>query len=220
MSDQPMSNIRIINVGTVDYLSALKLQETTHHEVVASHAAPAIIVVQHPAVLTLGKHADPRFLKLALSEFKDLGVDVVQTDRGGEVTAHMPGQLVVYPIIRLAEFNLTPRTWVELLEQAVISSLVNFGITAVTDPINPGVWVNSRKICAIGIRIKQRASLHGLALNVSNSLELFDKIVPCGIQNRGVTSMAQCVQKAPTVPEAASVLVDRLTGMLLSRARG
>lgn len=219
MPDQPLDCLRIINVGTLDYEQALGVQELTHQAVTTGQAPQSIIVVQHTPVLTLGKHADHKFLKLALSAFKDLGVHVVQTDRGGEVTAHMPGQLVLYPIIRLAAFKLTPRSWVEVLEQSVIGALAHFGISAATDPINPGVWVKNHKICAIGIRIKDRTSLHGIALNVSNNLDLFDKIVPCGIANRGVTSMANCLESVPTLTETASVLLDILTGMLLSRAR-
>ncbi|MBM4250485.1 MAG: lipoyl(octanoyl) transferase LipB [Deltaproteobacteria bacterium] len=219
MPDQRLDYLRILYVGTLDYEQALRVQELTHQAVTTSQAPPTIIVVQHHPVLTLGKHADHKFLKLALSAFKDLGVDVVQTDRGGEVTAHMPGQLVLYPIIRLATFKLTPRSWVEVLEQSVIEALAQFGISAATDPINPGVWVKNQKICAIGIRIKDRTSVHGIALNVSNNLELFDKIVPCGIPDRGVTSMANCLEKVPTLAETASVLLDILSGMLLSRAR-
>ncbi len=217
MSDEHLSRFRILDVGVLDYLSALKLQELSHHEVVRGLVAPTIIVVQHPPVLTLGKHADSGFLKLPVPEFKKLGVEVVQTDRGGEVTAHMPGQLVVYPIIKLVDFKLTPRTWVALLETAVIDTLALCGVSATTDPINPGVWVGSQKICAIGIRIKDRTSLHGLALNVSNDLDLFDKIIPCGIKNRGVTTLSGCVPKAPTLSEVASMLLDRLTKLLMSR---
>lgn len=199
-----------IRAGLMEYESCLALQESLHKEQLAGAPDPFVVLVEHPSVLTLGKHADRKFVLFAAKELRSQGVLLVDTDRGGEVTAHEPGQLVAYPILRLPDFRLTPRTYVALLEDAVIRTLSRFGIIATTDPEHPGVWVGQRKICALGVRIKQRATLHGLALNVTNSLELFQKIVPCGIAGRGVTSMALELQAPVSVDAVAPVLTQEL----------
>lgn len=209
-----MAKLIPIAAGLLDYGRCLAEQERLHASVVAGAPDPYVVVVEHPSVLTLGKNADPGFLLFATSALEAEGVAVVRTDRGGEVTAHEPGQLVAYPILRLADFGLTPRRYVTLLEEAVIRTLSRFGVEAATDPEHPGVWLGRQKICAIGVRIKQRATLHGLALNVKNSLEMFQKIVPCGIAGRGVTSLARVLGRDVEVSEAARILTEELARAL------
>ncbi len=202
--------IELVDAGTMDYVSCWALQERLHADVVAGRSDGHVILVEHPPVLTFGKHGDKAHLLFAADHFKKQGVQLVDTDRGGEVTAHVPGQLVVYPILRLADFKLTPRRYVELLEDTVIEALEIFGIKGTRDGDHPGVWLGKKKICAVGVRIKQRVSLHGIALNVCNSLDLFQQIVPCGIQGRGVTTLAQALGRTVSVADAAPVLVRRL----------
>ncbi len=204
----------LLRAGLVDYGEALALQEDLHARVVAGEAAAYAVSVEHPPVLTFGKHASAQHLLFAAEALRAQGIGLVQTERGGEVTAHEPGQLVLYPILRLASFGLRPKRYVELLEGVVIEALRHFDVTAATDPEHPGVWVGREKICAIGIRIKERVSLHGMALNVANSLELFQKIVPCGIQGRGVTSVSRVCGRGVTVdevlPQVEKVLASAL----------
>lgn len=196
--------------GLMDYERCLALQMELHKAQVEGTGGPYLILVEHPPVLTFGKNADRAHLLCAASALREQGVTIVDTDRGGEVTAHEPGQLVAYPILRLSDFGLTPRSYVCLLEKAVIRTLDLLGVAGTTDPEHPGVWVGREKICALGVRIKQRVTLHGLALNVTNSLALFRKIVPCGIAGRGVTSLALQLETSPTVDAVASLLAGEL----------
>jgi lipoate-protein ligase B len=181
------SHLKIIDLGLMPFQAAWDLQQETHRCVVAKTTGPALLLVEHLPVLTLGRNADPKFI------YGHSLPEVIRIDRGGEVTAHMPGQLVAYPVLPLTELGLGPRTYVNSLENTVIATVARFGMTASRDQDHPGVWVGRDKICAIGIRISRRVSLHGIALNVNNSLEIFDQIVPCGIRNRGVTSMVKAV---------------------------
>jgi lipoate-protein ligase B len=184
------------DLGLMAYEDCLARQRQVHARVAAGAAPATVLFVEHPPVLTLGHNANPEFIK-----FAPKGVSVVPIERGGEVTAHEPGQQVMYPILRLADFKLMPKRYVELLEDAVIRVLAGFGVAAGTDPEHPGVWVGREKVCAIGIRVKDRASLHGIALNVCNDLALFDMIVPCGIQGRGVTTLSRLLGRpVPTAP--------------------
>lgn len=177
--------------GILPYQDALDRQWQRHEIVKSAEADAFLILVQHPKVITLGKHAQSQYLLTSPETLQSKGIELVATDRGGEATAHEPGQLTIYPILPLFRWKLSPKAYVTLLERSVIDTLAEFGIKAHTEDEFPGVWVESRKICALGIRIKEKVSLHGLALNISNSLEVFDHIVPCGIAHRGLSSMRQ-----------------------------
>jgi lipoate-protein ligase B len=199
----------------MDYAACLALQRELHGDVAAGRHPGTILSVEHPPVLTLGRNAKEKHLKFAEPYLRSLGVELHRIERGGEVTAHEPGQLVVYPVVRLADYGLMPRLYVRLLEDAVASTLARFGITAGPDPEHPGVWVGREKICAVGIRIKDRASMHGIALNVCNGLELFGLIVPCGIAGRGVTSVSRLLGRRVEIGEVK----DLLTGEIQTRMR-
>lgn len=179
------------HLGVLSYRECLEVQHEVHREVLLSPGRGVILTVEHPPVITLGKHANPANLLWSREWLRVQSIDLCETDRGGEVTAHEPGQIVVYPILRLSDFQLSPKKYVALLEDAVISTLAALGIASTTDLEHPGVWVGTDKVCAIGVRIKDRVSMHGIALNVTNALEVFRLIVPCGLAERGVTSVAQ-----------------------------
>jgi lipoate-protein ligase B len=206
--------LQLIDLGRCPYRDAWEFQRVVHSQVAASLHEGALILVEHPPVVTLGKNADPRFVLMAPEALSGLGAEVVQIDRGGEVTAHMPGQLVMYPILRLGQFGLGPKTYVNGLEHAVIDTLGEFGISAAVSEDYPGVWVGSRKICAVGIRIAERVSMHGIALNISNDFELFQAIVPCGIQGRGVTNMSRELQSKIKMSDVAHALVANFSRIL------
>jgi lipoyl(octanoyl) transferase len=175
--------------GVLPYRVGLALQETLHKRVKEDPSQQFVIGLEHLPVITLGKHAATEHVLASEEWFQSEGVTVVRASRGGEVTVHMPGQLVLYPILHLGVLKLMPKQYIHLLEEAVIRTLASRGITAQRDREYPGVWVGQRKICAVGVRIKDRISLHGIALNVINDLSLFSQVVPCGIVDRGVTSM-------------------------------
>ena len=187
----PVRRVKVIDVGTLEYSAAWELQKRLHAKCVAGHGEAFLMLVEHPPVITLGKNSSERFLLAGEAWLSRMGVGIFRSDRGGEATAHNPGQLVVYPLISLANFGLGARTYIEKLEAVVIQTLIKLGVPSERDPVHPGVWVGHNKICAVGTRIKDRATMHGIALNVDNDLGIFGLIVPCGISGRGVTSVAQ-----------------------------
>ena len=189
--------LKEVNLGRMAYSEAYAIQKKYHECCVNGEIDGVILRVEHENVYTLGKNTAPQHLPVGMD-----GVGVIQTERGGQITAHMPGQLVVYPILRLDRFGLSPRRYVKLLERVTIDALRKFGIDSRVDPKYPGVWVRDSKIAAIGIRIKERATLHGISINVCNSFDLYSGIVPCGIFDRGVTSVCEELRKESRPPVA------------------
>ena len=209
MSDVQLDQPLIIDLGIMKYDLALAQQRLWHDKVVAGQRS-VILTVEHEPVLTLGKNADNSNLLFPRDHYRELGVDFSETERGGDVTAHMPGQLVVYPIIDIQKKKLSVREYVERLESSVIETLFSFGVEASRDSSLPGVWVGSQKICAIGVRVKSRVTMHGIALNVNNDLGLFGKIIPCGIKSRGVTSMQKLLEGTVSFSNVRERLVQNI----------
>lgn len=194
-----LDKIKIIDLGRMRYHDALQRQEQAHADVVAERSQPIIFTVEHEPVLTMGKNSDAENLLFSRDFYLAQGVEIVDTERGGQITAHMPGQLVIYPILNMSQLKFSVRDYVNALEEAVIFTLSKYGVTAHRDFEHPGVWVGLEKICALGVRIKSRVSMHGLALNVNNDLSLFRKIIPCGIKARGVTNLLSLTSDCPTM---------------------
>jgi lipoate-protein ligase B len=179
-------------LGLQRYSEALALMEELHSSIVSdASAAETILVVEHPPVVTMGLRERSPDLITPESLLKGSGVDFQRIDRGGSVTVHEPGQLVLYPLVRVDARHLTVRRLVWALEESMILECARWGLSAARDDINPGVWIGKNKVGAVGVRVSNHVSKHGLALNVSNSLQTFSHIVPCGIHGRGVTSIAQ-----------------------------
>jgi lipoate-protein ligase B len=149
-----------------------------------------LLLLEHPHTYTLGRLSQPEHLLLASAQLAERGIAVLETDRGGQITYHGPGQLVVYPVVNLREWG-GPLQYVRTLEQIIIQSLSDFGISAERVDGLTGVWTNGRKIAAIGVKISRGVAYHGFAINVNTDLSYFEHIVPCGITGRGVTSMSQ-----------------------------
>lgn len=213
MSADSLIQPEIVDLGVMSYGAALE-QQNFWHQKVAGGAHPVILTVEHQPVLTLGKNASLEHLLFSREHYLNLGVELFETERGGEVTAHMPGQLVVYPIIDVNKQKLSVRDYVNALESSVIDTLSFFGIPSARDPQWPGVWVCGAKICAIGVRVKSRVTMHGLALNVNNDLGLFGKIVPCGISSRSVTSMSNFLGSKLAMPEVRNQLLQSMMSRL------
>jgi lipoyl(octanoyl) transferase len=190
-------------MGRQAYRTALRLQYR-HASRVAAGAAPLLIFLEHPPTITLGRHADASHLKLSKEELAARGIEVHRVKRGGDVTYHGPGQLVGYPVACL-ESTSVPR-WVEGHAQAIVRFLQGHQIPAEWSPENPGVWVGSDKIAALGFHISRRVSTHGFAVNIDPDLSHFNTIVPCGLQGCGVTSMRALGVRVPTIQEAARQL--------------
>ena len=167
--------------------------------------------LEHPAVFTLGQAGRPEHI-LAPG-----AIPVVQTDRGGQVTYHGPGQLVIYPLLQLKRYGLGARALVTLLEQTVVNWLAELNIDAAPRADAPGVYVDNAKIAALGLRIRRGCSYHGLAINIDMDLEPFSRINPCGHAGMAVTDLARLkIQQTPE--QAAEALINRLTEALMDRA--
>lgn len=177
------------------YADALNLMENLHSEVASTQNHKGfMLVLQHPPTVTMGKRELLEDMKVPPEELKYKGIAYHKIDRGGSVTIHEPGQIVIYPIININFYHHTVRSFVAALEQAMIETCMHYDICAARDEINPGVWVERNKIGAVGIRVKNKVTKHGLAFNVVNSLETFSFIIPCGLKERGVTNLTNLIR--------------------------
>ena len=183
-------------LGRIDYRSAWERQ----HALVAARAAGEIpdqlLLLEHDPVLTLGRQSDPSYVRASADELEHRGIELIRVERGGEVTYHGPGQLVAYPIFRLADSGLLLRPFVRALESAMSGTARRYGVAAGRREGYPGCWCDAeglrpRKLGALGVRIERGVTYHGIALNVSTRLEDFELIDPCGMPGAEVTSIAR-----------------------------
>jgi lipoyl(octanoyl) transferase len=202
------------DLGTIDYAEAFDLQLDLHSRRIENKIPDTLLLLEHPHVFTLGRHAREGNVVWNENELDLHQVEVRQVDRGGDVTYHGPGQLVGYPIIKLENRGLSPRRLVESVEKLIISTVASFGIAAYVHPEHPGVWVGDAKICAIGMRIKEKVSYHGFALNVSTDLSYFKGIVPCGIHDKSVCSLSSILGKKIDIEDVKERLVKEALSTL------
>lgn len=195
------------DLGRRDYQSTWDYQVLVS-ERVKSGANDCLILVEHDPVLTLGANYHEENLLLTADEYQALGIDVIRTDRGGDVTYHGPGQIVIYPIFDLERHGRDLHRWMRQLEETMIVTLAHFGICGERRSVYTGAWVGDEKVAAIGVKIRRWVSLHGIALNVNNDLAPFSQIVPCGIQDFGVTSMTRLLDRDVSIEEVKPVVVD------------
>lgn len=188
-------------LGLMPYREAWALQERLHEEVKAAKLQGVdtvnyLLFVEHPHVYTLGKSGDEANMLISAIQLQAKHAEFVKVNRGGDITYHGPGQLVVYPIIDMANFGLGVKDYVDRLEEVVIRTIEEYGIKGERLEGATGVWIEAhtpraRKICAIGIRCSRFVTMHGFALNVNTDLNYFHYINPCGFRDKGVTSIAQ-----------------------------
>lgn len=199
-------HITVVDLGVMDYQSAWDYQEKVLLEQIEKKKLQLptdnqLFFVEHPAVYTLGKSGNIEHLLLNESDLQEKNIQFFKTNRGGDITYHGPGQIVGYPIIDLENFKTDIGWYLRTLEQIIIDTLTEFGITAGRSKGETGVWLDAdiigkeRKICAMGVRCSRWITMHGFALNVNNLLDNFNYIIPCGIQNKKVTSMKEELQK-------------------------
>lgn len=194
------------DLGHRPYAAAWEYQRQLHAEVIAGLRPNTLLLVEHPRTLTLGRKTDPQNLLFSHDWYRANGLEVFQIERGGDVTYHGPGQLIAYPIFRI---NRRVRDFLRLLEQVVIGVAGQYGLEAYPSPGYAGVWVGQEKICAFGIAVKQGVALHGLALNVNTDLRDFELIVPCGIADKGVTSLEKLLGQRQDMNRVKEQLVDQ-----------
>jgi lipoyl(octanoyl) transferase len=199
--------IEVRRLGVVDYAAALDLQQQLVEQRRSGAIADTLVLLQHPPVLTVGvRHRGGRTNILASqAELDRRGIQIVDSGRGGDVTYHGPGQLVGYPIVDLKPDRCDVHAYVRDLEAVLITAISRFGISGRRVPGWSGVWVGSdgreEKIAAIGVRISRWITSHGFALNVSTDLDNFSTIVPCGIADRGVTSLERLTGRSVAFQE-------------------
>ncbi len=189
------------DLGTVAYPRALGLQQALARTRREGLVADTLLLLEHPPVLTVGRSGRPGDILAPAEALAREGIAVLATDRGGQVTYHGPGQLVAYPILDLGLRGLSVTGYVRLLEQTAIDLLAGFGIPAGRLLGYPGVWVDGEKICALGVLISHGITRHGFALNIDPDMGHFALINPCGITDRGVTSMARLLGRGVAVAE-------------------
>ena len=213
------SSLLVRWLGSVPYREALALQESLVAAARRGEATDQLLLLEHPEVITLGRSADPANVLISAEERVRRGIEIHESGRGGDVTYHGPGQLVGYPIVALREEWRDARRYLRELEEALILAVADFGILAVRAPGLTGIWVGERKLAAIGVRISTGwITSHGFALNVSTDLSGFRWIVPCGIRDRGVTSMEQILGREVAILDAAARVATRLAERLSLRA--
>lgn len=217
-----MNQIYFKDLGTVPYKEAWDFQEnlmkqkvskkidTANNEVIQNH----LLVCRHPHVYTLGMHGNQENLLLNSVALQEKGIEFYKTNRGGDITYHGPGQLVAYPILDLEQFGSSIKIYLRLLEEVIIKTISDFGIEAGRIDGVTGVWIdpenrNARKICAMGVRCSHWISLHGLALNVNTDLNYFKNIVPCGITDKGVTSIAVELGRVIDENEITEIFIEK-----------
>ena len=181
--------ILVIQPGLVSYQEGLELQQQARRRVADGELAGVLILLEHQPVITAGRGGGRENLRATLSGLQAEQIAFVETDRGGNITCHNPGQLVGYPVLNLSFWQEDVHWYVEQLEEVLIRTVAQYGIVAGRKSRYTGVWAGNRKLAAIGVSVRRWITGHGFALNVSNDLSLFQQIVPCGIEEFGVTSL-------------------------------
>ncbi len=199
--------MKTVHLGLADYAPVFEAMKA-FNEARTPDTEDELWIVEHPPVFTQGLAGKPEHLLLPTT------IPVVQIDRGGQITYHGPGQLVVYTMIDFKRRKTSVRTIVSALENSIIATLAEYGIAAAADPKRPGVYVGERKIASLGLRIKNGSVYHGLALNVNMDLTPFQQINPCGYAGLEMTQIADLIQPTPTMAEVETKLAQHLQQQL------
>ncbi len=196
------------------YRAALLLQRRAVEKLQRGPAAETLFLLEHPHVITLGKSAAEASLLRGRASYERSGIAVIETDRGGDATYHGPGQLVGYPILKLEPERRDVRKYAHSLEEVLIRTLADFGITARRHPEYRGVWIQERKIASLGLRISRWVTSHGFALNVNTDISYFSLIRPCGIEGCTMTSMQRELGRSLDMADVRMSVIKRFSEVL------
>jgi len=197
----------ILNLDTVPYEEAFDLQKRLVEMRSQDAINDTLILLEHPPVFTVTRKATLNNVLASPDELKEKGISLCKTNRGGDITYHGPGQLVGYPIMDLKDYGKDLHKYIRTIEEMIIRVLMDYGISAHRDKVHPGVWVGNEKIAAIGIAVKSSwTTMHGFAFNINPDLNHYSLIVPCGITDKGVTSLSKLLGK----PISRQGVSDRL----------
>jgi lipoyl(octanoyl) transferase len=193
---------RVHQLGLVEYGEGLRLQQELIRQRKDGTIPDTLLLLEHPHVYTLGRNAQRANLLVSESRLAEIGAALFETDRGGDITYHGPGQLVGYPIFDLTAHRRDIAWFMRSLEEVFIRVAKDYAIEAGRSPGAPGVWVGNEKLVALGVHISRWVTSHGFAFNVSPDLGYFDHIVPCGLKGKGVTSLARLLARKVPMDEA------------------
>ena len=202
-----MNRLITINLGRTRYADAWELQRKIFSARLAHRVPDVLLLTEHEPVYTLGKGADANHLLANDLELIEKEIDVFNIDRGGDVTFHGPGQLVGYPILDLNEYYLDIHRYLRDIEEVLIRTTKDFGVEAGRSAGYTGVWVKNDKIAAIGVKVSRWITMHGFALNVNTDLSYFERIIPCGIFHKGVTSIQALTGNEITMTEVEKSVI-------------
>lgn len=201
-----MNELQIVDLGMTAYKPTWELQQRIFDLRITKRISDVLLLTEHNHVYTLGKGSDKTHLLAGEKELKSRSIEVHHIDRGGDITYHGPGQLVGYPILDLSVYYLDVHRYLHDIEEILIRTLKDFGIKSHREENYTGVWTGSDKIAAIGVKVSRWITMHGFALNVNTNLSYFDRIIPCGIFHKGVTSMERILgNKVPVQDVIKSV---------------
>ncbi|HEU4323497.1 MAG TPA: lipoyl(octanoyl) transferase LipB [Roseiflexaceae bacterium] len=213
--------ITLVRAGTVGYEEAWERQRDLARRRSAGEGGDTLLLLQHPHTYTLGRATQDGHLLVPPEELERQGVALVESDRGGDITYHGPGQVVGYPILKLSQHGGDLLRYLRMLEQTLIVALACYGIKAGRIPGLTGVWVGEEKVAAIGVKLTAGGvTLHGFALNVSTDLRFFRQIIPCGIADKGVTSLERLLGAAPPHAEVEARVAEAFGQVFEVELRG
>jgi len=201
---------RVHQLGLVDYGEGLRLQQELIAERKGGKIPDTLLLLEHPHVYTLGRNAQRANLLISHERMAQLGAELFETDRGGDITYHGPGQLVGYPIFDLTSHRRDIAWFMRSLEEVFLRVAKDYGIDAGRVAGAPGVWIGNEKLVALGVHISRWVTSHGFAFNVSPDLGYFDHIVPCGLKDKGVTSLARLLGREVSMDEAIERTIDHV----------
>ncbi len=201
------------DLGFIDYKEAWDLQRETFELRVKNKIPDVIYLLEHPNTYTLGKTADHNNLVGSEEYLSTNKISVYDIDRGGDITYHGPGQVVGYPIINLTAWKQDTHKYLRALEETIIQTCSGYGITGGREPKYTGVWVEDRKIAAIGIKVSRWVTMHGFAFNVNTDLSFFSGIIPCGISDKDVTSIRREIKSEIPINEIKTKIVKNFAGI-------
>ena len=202
--------LTVSDLGLAGYEEALALQRSLREARIEGRVSDSVLLLEHPPTITFGRRSRPEELLASRKVLESQGVHLAEVERGGKITYHGPGQLVGYPIVSLRDLGISVPRYVFVLEQAMIDYLEAVGLEASRRKGFPGVWVKGRKIGAVGVHLKRWVSIHGFALNVAPDLGPFQAIVPCGIDDAEVTSVAAELGQVLSIGDAKLAVADSL----------
>ncbi len=209
-----MNTYKLIKIDTISYNDALVLQKILQNKVLADNSEQYILALSHNDVITTGKRGFLDTLKYDEKFYKSKNIDLIKTDRGGLATYHGRGQLVIYFIINLLDLKLGIKDFVSKIEDSIIDTLIYYDVIASKSEGFRGVFVNDNKIAAVGMQVTHNVTKHGIALNISTNLDRFSLFVPCGLRNKGVTSIKNEINRNIDINEVLDILIKKISDNL------